>query len=193
MICEKLAFSFEINRLKKELQFIINTHPPVDLAPGFGGWSLTSHDGRYTSGWGQNHELYKDECLDNIEQVRKQLSKRNLQSIKELRRPTEVCREIFLDVIVNLEERGFYPRRARVIRLSPNTESLWHRDAPDWLYYVRMHIPIETNENCYFECEEGRQHLPADGSVYLLNVNRMHKVINSGLTNRYHIVMSSFF
>ena len=34
--------------------------------------------------------------------------------------------------------------------------------------------------------------MPADGSVYMLWVNRMHQAFNNSKQNRYHIIMDAF-
>lgn len=53
---------------------------------------------------------------------------------------------------------------------------------------VRLHIPIETNPEAWFEIEGRRYHLPADGSAYLVNTSRIHRIGNPGETRRSHIV-----
>ncbi|MBN8539329.1 MAG: aspartyl/asparaginyl beta-hydroxylase domain-containing protein [Deltaproteobacteria bacterium] len=53
---------------------------------------------------------------------------------------------------------------------------------------VRLHVPIETNPDSWFEISGRRYHLPADGSGYLINTSRPHRVGNSGVTPRTHLV-----
>jgi hypothetical protein len=92
-----------------------------------------------------------------------------------------------------LMQSGLSPRRARIIRLSKGLRSSWHRDGPDNLYFVRLHIPIITNPGCIFEAKDADvtevAHMPADGSSYILRVNRMHRVSNLGTEDRFHLVM----
>ena len=53
---------------------------------------------------------------------------------------------------------------------------------------VRLHVPIESNPEAWFEIEGRRYHLPADGSAFLVNTSRMHRIGNPGPTRRSHIV-----
>ncbi len=53
---------------------------------------------------------------------------------------------------------------------------------------VRLHIPIETNEQAWFEISGRRYHMPADGSAYLVNTSRPHRIGNEGRSPRTHIV-----
>ena len=53
---------------------------------------------------------------------------------------------------------------------------------------VRLHIPILTNPDAWMEIDGRRYHLPADGSGYLVNTSRMHRIGNDGTTNRTHLV-----
>lgn len=53
---------------------------------------------------------------------------------------------------------------------------------------VRLHIPIETNPEAWFEIDGRRYHLPADGSAYLVNTSRLHRIGNPGSTKRTHLV-----
>lgn len=53
---------------------------------------------------------------------------------------------------------------------------------------VRLHIPIETNPEAWIEIDDRRYHLPADGSAYLVNTSRKHRIGNPGAGNRTHFV-----
>ena len=53
---------------------------------------------------------------------------------------------------------------------------------------VRLHIPIETNPEAWMEIEGRRYHMPADGSGYLVNTARLHRIGNLGSSTRTHIV-----
>jgi aspartyl/asparaginyl beta-hydroxylase (cupin superfamily) len=76
--------------------------------------------------------------------------------------------------------------------LKPGSETPFHRDYPEWLYGVRLHIPIITNPNCIFEYEHEARHLPADGRAYLLKINRIHRVCNFGVSDRIHFLCDFF-
>lgn len=189
MACEKLNFSYDTNELVKCLDEIRNAFPIFMQTENFGGWSVTSNDGSYKSGWGEHHEEFSNINCKDIYQVREQLKARNISTIKDQNKHTEVCMGYIKNIMQDLEFKGFYPRRARLSYLAPKSATIFHRDAPDWLYYVRMHIPILTNPSCFFEYESDREHLFADGSVYLAKVNTMHKTVNYGAEARYHLIM----
>jgi hypothetical protein len=53
---------------------------------------------------------------------------------------------------------------------------------------VRLHVPIETNSSAWLEVSGRRYHLPADGSGYLVNTSRPHRIGNSGVSPRTHLV-----
>ena len=61
----------------------------------------------------------------------------------------------------------------------------WHLD-----YSKRIHIPLITNESCFFIIEETKIHLPADGSVYLVDTTKWHTFVNANRNkfDRSHIV-----
>jgi hypothetical protein len=53
----------------------------------------------------------------------------------------------------------------------------------------RIHIPIETNEDCFLMIDQYAHHLSADGSAYLVDTTKLHTSINASLgINRTHIV-----
>lgn len=43
----------------------------------------------------------------------------------------------------------------------------------------RIHVPIETNNNCFFVLDDKIVRLPADGSVYWVNTTLPHTFVNS--------------
>lgn len=62
----------------------------------------------------------------------------------------------------------------------------------DGRYGVRLHIPVETNPDAWMQVGREHFHLPADGSAYLLNTSRAHRVGNPGATARTHLVLVLF-
>tara|TARA_B110000503_G_C6925614_1_gene320571 strand:+ start:100 stop:633 length:534 start_codon:yes stop_codon:yes gene_type:complete len=44
---------------------------------------------------------------------------------------------------------------------------------------ARIHIPIETNQNCFFILDDEVVRLPADGSVYWVNTTLPHTFVNA--------------
>jgi hypothetical protein len=159
----------------------------VQQSPSFGGWAVLSSNGEYKDGWLMGHKVIASEM--SKEALNENLKKVGFTEIENYKHPTEICHGYLQEVAEFLLSSGLNPRRMRVIRLTKGMSSSWHRDGPDNRYFVRLHVPIITNDGCIFETEEGASHLPADGSSYFLKVNRMHRVSNRGDTDRFHLVM----
>lgn len=66
----------------------------------------------------------------------------------------------------------------------PNSGIPPHVDKDD---HVRIHIPISTNEQAWFQHGDTKISLEA-GKVYIVNTKRMHSTYNSGSTDRIHIL-----
>ena len=84
--------------------------------------------------------------------------------------------------------------RTRFANLAPNSEIKPHIDY-DTLYGVRLHIALETNNKCFNggwdkHGNEIKQHIPADGSVWLVNPGVKHYAVNGGNTTRNHLIIS---
>ena len=59
----------------------------------------------------------------------------------------------------------------------------YHQD-----FSPRIHIPVETNENCLFILEDKIHRLNDDGTVYWVDTTKKHTAMNGSRKNRYHIV-----
>ena len=84
--------------------------------------------------------------------------------------------------------------RSRFSSLAPGAEVKPHIDY-DTLYGIRVHIAIDTNEHCYNggydqSGADIRHHIPADGSVWLVNPGVKHYAVNGGDTARTHWIIS---
>lgn len=188
MIYERLKLGLDIEKLKIQLETEIEKFPPIMQTRNFGGWSVLSSNGDISDGWQMGHKCFKetkDGTISDIEGLKK------LQIMEEdaYSRPTEICRGYLADVLTELKKSGLEIFRARISLLKSGGETSIHRDGLDEFYHVRLHIPIKTNTDCFFATEEGRAHFPADGSGYLVKVNRMHAAMNYGKTDRYHLMM----
>ena len=75
--------------------------------------------------------------------------------------------------------------RARYLTMKTTQTYRMHTDT-GW----RLHIPIVTNEDCYFFHKgEMPYHMEADGSCYLVSVDHPHTAMNLSEQSRTHIVM----
>lgn len=188
---ETLQIPFDIEKLRAE--FLENTKglPPIMPNDYFGGWSVTSSNGDYKDGWLPQNTNF-DAQDKNIDELRVSNAKNGFKGPQFYRIPTALCVGEIKKVISYLDENGFFPCRARFTLLKSGGYTPFHRDYPDWLYGVRLHIPIITNEKCIFEYENEKRHLNADGSAYLLKINRVHRVLNEGEQNRVHFLCDFF-
>lgn len=96
------------------------------------------------------------------------------------------------------EEKGLFPYTLEIAEkiravfnfnsityrsIQPNTAYNWHVDTGATCY----HIPLITNPGSWFIYEHRCFHMPADGSVYLVNNGRPHTFVNSGYEPRVHL------
>jgi hypothetical protein len=73
--------------------------------------------------------------------------------------------------------------RTRVMRLKHKTCYSYHQDPT-----MRMHIPLITNENCFFVIDDKVSYYPADGSFYLVDTTKKHTFVNASFEDRIHLV-----
>ena len=75
--------------------------------------------------------------------------------------------------------------RTRAIALKQNRAYSIHQDLTP-----RIHIPLETNDNCLFILNDVVYRLPADGSIYFVDTTLPHTALNGNrnVFTRTHIV-----
>lgn len=73
--------------------------------------------------------------------------------------------------------------RARVMNMKPKTCYTYHKDL-----LKRLHIPLITNENCFFIIEDEVSRYPADGRSYIIDTTKIHTFVNASKENRVHII-----
>lgn len=181
----KTKLHFDVEKLQEHLRKYVFHLKSERQTPAFGGWSVLSGDGTYQDGWQMGHLAFRREGKADQEGILRKLGFYE----KNFDQPTEVCHGYMAEVIEQIRAAKFNPRRARIIELFANSCSSWHRDSAEDRPFYRLHIPIFSNPLAKFLCESGEVHLPADGSAYVLRVNQMHKVVNDGSENRYHLVI----
>jgi hypothetical protein len=76
-------------------------------------------------------------------------------------------------------------KRSRVMKMSEKQCYSYHYDLTP-----RIHIPLETNEDCMFIFDDRVFRMPADGSVYWVNTMLKHTAINANRNKfeRVHII-----
>lgn len=191
MIAEKLPIRFNI----KDIRDYFNTHvkhlEPVCQTEMFGGWSILSSSGNYWDGFQQGHAYFVYNSYTKQYEFDYEKANREIGFTwpKEHINLTQVGTGCISEIIGTLRKIGLKPCRARWTKIEPHGATVWHKDEHPDLYGVRLHIPVITNPKCAFETKEGKFHMPADGSCYLVNVNCLHRAYNDGNEARIHIIM----
>lgn len=86
----------------------------------------------------------------------------------------------FADLI---REKIPYSRQLSIAAHPPGTKINLHTDSDN---YLKIHIPIKTNDKAYFNFED-TQFVLQPGKMYLVNTNKLHGTSNEGDTYRTHL------
>jgi hypothetical protein len=198
---EKINIQFNFNELKKDVLSVVELlgEPEIQAKEfvnsqygGFGGWSILTRTGHWRDGWELGHVvLYQiKELANQSDEMRCKVMKYlGISHSFEHKNPTEACIGEIAKTLQKIEELGFYPRRARISLLKAGKESDYHRDAPEGEYMVRLHIPIKTNDKCFYISEGHSINMLADGSAYIIDTSKWHQIKNESNEDRYHIIM----
>ena len=73
--------------------------------------------------------------------------------------------------------------RTRVMILKPKRCYTYHQDTTK-----RIHIPLVTNDKCFFIINSQVKQYPADGNYYVVDTTQMHTAINASKEDRIHII-----
>lgn len=188
IIAEKIQLDVNISELIESLIPLFEKYSPVVRSPAVSGWAIQSTNSSYKDGWSMDFCPYNGPQNIGPTWTPQSQTERSLRPIQDYVLPTELTTKSMSHLLRRLEEMGFNPRKARIIKLSAGTESTWHQDGSRKFYQVRLHIPLKTESTCFFETKAGRYHMPADGSAYLVHINKPHRVVNPSSLDRYHFV-----
>lgn len=82
--------------------------------------------------------------------------------------------------------------RVMLARLKAGGKIAQHIDgAPAAQFPHKIHVPLFTNEDCFFFVDGRRVHMPL-GEAYEVNNNIMHSAVNGGATDRIHLIFEYF-
>lgn len=188
MIAEKIFAQYNIAEILESIAPLMEKYKPVQRSRAVGGWALQSTNGSYTDGWTMDFCPYNGPNNIGPTWTPKNDNEENMNSIQSFIKDTELSTEPIKNLLKKITELGLNPRRARIIKLASNSSADWHIDGSKKFYQVRLHIPLITNEKCFFETEGGQYHMAADGSFYFVHINRRHRIFNTGDTDRLHFV-----
>jgi hypothetical protein len=76
-----------------------------------------------------------------------------------------------------------YSRQLSIAAHPPGTKINLHTDSDT---YLKIHMPIKTNDKAYFNFEDN-QFVLQPGKMYLVNTNKLHGTSNEGDTYRTHL------
>lgn len=187
-ISERINFGYDIPQIVSELKPILDSYSPAIRSQAMAGWAIQSTDGSHLDGWGFDFCPFNGPGNCGPTWTPQNEQEEKLKDVQKYTQPTQILTPSIRQIIASLEEKGFCPRKARIIRLSPKSSSVWHQDGSSKFYQVRLHIPLITNSECFFETQQGRVHMEADGAGYLVHINRQHRVYNQGEQYRFHFV-----
>ena len=80
-----------------------------------------------------------------------------------------------------IEEHHLY--RVRLMVLKPKRCYTYHYDLTK-----RFHIPIKTNDKCFFIVDKEVVQFPADGNYYILDTTKNHTALNGSMEDRLHLI-----
>lgn len=186
MIYERLdlgILSVDIKKLQAHLTAHVLPFEPIMVGAHFGGWSVWSSDGNYEDGFQRGQMMFEPSFMPGAT-VKEKAAALGIKPREMYRVPTSICFGYLAEVVDQIRAIGLEPARVRLSLLKAGGQSTKHRDAPEGRYSIRLHIPIFTNPEAVFTCDDESAHMPADGSAYLLNVSREHQVFNRGTTDR---------
>lgn len=79
-----------------------------------------------------------------------------------------------------------------IAKLKPNGVAAKHVDSGEFLEPIhRLHIPLQTNPECMYQIEGGDVNMKV-GSMYEIGNQRRHGVINSGASDRIHLIVNVY-
>lgn len=91
--------------------------------------------------------------------------------------------EQFSFIYNTMERFNIILNRGRILAARPGHVHSEHKDND-----IRIHLPVFTNQDCWMIYGEDAYHMPADGSMYLINGFRLHRFYNKGTMDRIHMV-----
>lgn len=186
-ICGRVRnLEVDLGRLKQYYEECVKQYPATaykDNTTDYDGWAITSRTG---------------EIDDNVRLSIKKKDPLYGTPAHDSKVPTPLYAGPAKEVLERLEARGISCFRARFLRLkSASYRMNFHYDTLGSQATWRLHIPIYTNPESYFQWqlesdEIIQQHLPADGGIYLVRVDVPHRAVNNTLSpprsGRVHLI-----
>lgn len=190
IVSERIDLAIDNASLFESIKPLLMKLPPVVRSAAISGWAIQATNGSYQDGWSHDFCPYNGPGNSGPMWIPETDYESALSPIQNYVLETEIQSAEIKSLLYRLSELGLQPRKARIIKLSKNSSSQWHIDGSARFYQVRLHIPLLTNDKCFFETEEGRIHMAMNGGAYLVHINKKHRIINDGDEDRYHFVVN---
>lgn len=162
-LVEQLDFDVNLRELQKLTED--NIHKSISFR--FGGFSVQHRKG-ICDPWA----LY-----DGLESLKEYNDNTSEKDFAELHK--KFVNSEFVGIL-----KHFNLYRTRILRLEHKTCYKLHKDMTK-----RLHIPIFTNENCFFYFPDHKKHYHLEeGKVYLVDTTKLHTFVNAYDSPRVHMV-----
>ena len=191
-------FRADIPRLVRHYQDVVCKEPATtyhDNNASYEGWAITSRDGTTSDGVRRIERKPAGGSAATTATVPAPAAPAPAPTGQGTI-PTLLCNGALAETLDALAAAGLRHFRARVMRLSnEGFDMKWHRDADKESW--RLHVPLITNPHSFFEwtLDDGsvhRIHMAADGTGWLIRVDKLHRAINNGPpgATRVHLLAS---
>jgi hypothetical protein len=153
-----------------------------------GGWSVQSSTGKVSDGWQTGGTATEEEL------------KKLFPTGIHFETPTALCKGPMEQLINDLIFKKFQASRTRFADLESHSGCNWHIDGirdKEIYGFWRGHIALKTNPLSLIEFKSrdntriASYNIPADGYLYLANINYSHRIENTSRDNRVHILTDS--
>jgi len=121
-------------------------------------------------------------CLQGTETIKDPFA--GINSARDLpKKEVEFTYPLFDIPYINsiIKEHNLY--RVRLMNLKSKTCYSYHKDQGK-----RFHIPIITNENCFFIVEDKLIRYSADGNYCIIDTSKKHTAVNASWEDRIHLI-----
>jgi len=121
-------------------------------------------------------------CLQGTETIKDPFA--GINSARDLpKKEVEFTYPLFDIPYINsiIKEHNLY--RVRLMNLKSKTCYSYHKDQGK-----RFHIPIITNENCFFIVEDKLIRYSADGNYCIVDTSKKHTAVNASWKDRIHLI-----
>jgi len=178
----KTQLEFDIVSLNNDIKIITHEHH----YRGDNQISLKYREGHFNNRWydGCGSAVMKKSSGEYILDINNNPIYRFYEN--EFKYLNPELKDTYIEYVYHEVSRYYDISRFRIMKMPSKKCLSWHRDAEP-----RLHIAINTNPGCFMITDDGYStHIPADGYVYYWDTTKHHTAINSGTTDRIHLLFN---